>query len=434
MKKLICSFVAILSSAMLRADTAAVEQVIVRQQWPWSTDIKVEYKLSGVDAEHPVNLGVRAFNGETEIDPALLAGAVRGNVYGLSESGVGELLIDPVAIFGEQSVKLNNFKVKLSLSDSDSNANEVVYKIFDLTAETGTFPCKDVTRADIINGRYGTFERDFSSLGEGFATSLSDVLIWTGVTNDVAYSTTHLVMRKIPAGSFTMGQTGIAEKPHEVTLTKDFWIGVFPLTQMQYKKLTRGVWDGSGAKGDSRPVESALYSVFRSVVTNSISANLLGAVEKVDYPTEAQWECACRAGTTSELYTGKSLTSETSENLNAIAWHSGNSGSTTHPVGEKLPNAYGLYDMIGNVYEACSDYWAASSNVPGYSDGAAVTDPCVDTVQSDTPKTEGSNTYNRNVIRGGYFSLNNTDCTSAGRNGHQGNWTAYGFRLAFTVE
>jgi len=173
-----------------------------------------------------------------------------------------------------------------------------------------------------------------------------------------------------------------------------------------------------------------LYSVFRSVVTNSISANLLGAVEKVDYPTEAQWECACRAGTTSELYTGKSLTSE---NLNAIAWHSGNSGSTTHPVGEKLPNAYGLYDMIGNVYEACADYWTASSNVPGYSDGAAVTDPCVDTVQPDTPKTEGSYTYNRNVIRGGYFSLNNTDCTSAGRNGHQGNWMAYGFRLAFTV-
>ena len=257
------------------------------------------------------------------------------------------------------------------------------------------------------------------------------------MTNYPGVKTTKLVMRKIPKGTFSMGQTGgafgaggNAAQVHDVTLTKDYFVGVFPVTQMQYKKLTRGVWDGSGAKGDSRPVESALYSVFRSVVTNSISANLLGAVEKVDYPTEAQWECACRAGTTSELYTGKSLTSE---NLNAIAWHSGNSGSTTHPVGEKLPNAYGLYDMIGNVYEACADYWTASSNVPGYSDGASVTDPCVDTVQPDTPKTEGNNTYNRNVIRGGYFSLNNTDCTSAGRNGHQGNWTAYGFRLAFTV-
>lgn len=417
MKKLICSFVAILSSAMLRADTAAVEQVIVRQQWPWSTDIKVEYKLSGVDAEHPVNLGVRAFNGETEIEPALLAGAVRGNVYGLSESGVGELLIDPVAIFGEQSVKLNNFKVKLSLSDSDSNANEVVYKIFDLTAETGTFPCKDVTRADIINGRYGTFERNFSSLGEGFATSLSDVLIWTGVTNDVAYSTTHLVMRKIPAGSFTMGQTGIAEKPHEVTLTKDFWIGVFPLTQMQYKKLTRNAsWPVSG---ESRPLgDGANYSTFQGVVTNAIASNL-GV--SVNYPSEAQWEYACRAGTTSELYTGFGLSSA---NLDPIAWHGGNSGNSAHDVGGKLPNAYGLYDMVGNVYEACRDGFKAVDSAIGYSDGAAVTNP-----EEDGPASGGD--Y---VIRGGYFGLNNVLVTSAGRNKSSGYWTAYGFRLAFTVE
>ena len=416
---------------------AAIEQVIVRQQWPWSTDIKVEYKISEVDAEHPVNIGVTAYNGSVELDATRLESSMRGSRYGICESGVGEFFIDPVKAFGTEKVALANFKVKLTLSDSDQNASEVIYKIFDLTAETGTFPCRDVTRADIKNGLYGDFETSYSAVGAGFSTDLPDVLVWTGVTNYPGVKTTKLVMRKIPKGTFSMGQTGgafgaggNAAQVHDVTLTKDYFVGVFPVTQMQYKKLTRGVWDGSGAKGDGRPVESALYSVFRSVVTNSISANLLGAVEKVDYPTEAQWECACRAGTTSELYTGKSLTSE---NLNAIAWHSGNSGSTTHPVGEKLPNAYGLYDMIGNVYEACADYWTASSNVPGYSNGASVTDPCVDTVQPDTPKTEENNTYNRNVIRGGYFSLNNTDCTSAGRNGHQGNWTAYGFRLAFTV-
>ena len=431
------AFFALSLFAASAAHAAAIEQVIVRQQWPWSTDIKVEYKISGVDAEHPVNIGVTAYNGSVELDATRLESSMRGSRYGICESGVGEFFIDPVKAFGTEKVALANFKVKLTLSDSDQNASEVIYKIFDLTAETGTFPCRDVTRADIKNGLYGDFETSYSAVGAGFSTDLQDVLVWTGVTNYPGATTTKLVMRKIPKGTFSMGQTGgafgaggNAAQVHDVTLTKGYFVGVFPVTQMQYKKLTRGVWDGSGAKGDSRPVESALYSVFRSVVTNSISANLLGAVEKVDYPTEAQWECACRAGTTSELYTGKSLTSE---NLNAIAWHSGNSGSTTHPVGEKLPNAYGLYDMIGNVYEACADYWTASSNVPGYSDGAAVTDPCVDTVQPDTPKTEGSNTYNRNVIRGGYFSLNNTDCTSAGRNGHQGNWMAYGFRLAFTV-
>ena len=150
MNKLVYSFMAILAAAALRADTAAVEQVIVRQQWPWSTDIKVEYKLSGVDIEHPVNLGVRAFNGETEIDSDVLAGAIKGDVYGLCEAGVGEILIDPKAIFGEGRVALNNFKVQLSVSPSDSNAGEVIYKIFDLTTENGTFHCKDVTRAGCL--------------------------------------------------------------------------------------------------------------------------------------------------------------------------------------------------------------------------------------------------------------------------------------------
>lgn len=434
MKKFSAFVLAMLGATVLRAE-AVIDQVIVRQQWPWSTDIKVEYRISG--AESPVSLGVEAWNGGVPLDSAKLHEAISGTLYGIKGDVVGEFTIDPVKAFGDTGyVALANFKVKLTVSD-DPNADEVLYKIYDLTAEPGAFPCTDVTRADLLNGKYGAIETDFGKVGDGFSTDLQDVLVWTGVTNYPGATTTKLVMRKIPKGTFSMGQTGgafgaggNAAQVHDVTLTKDYFIGVFPVTQMQYKKLTRGVWDGSSVKGDSRPVESALYSVFRSVVTNSISANLLGAVEKVDYPTEAQWECACRAGTASELYTGKGLTSE---NLNAIAWHSGNSGSTTHPVGEKLPNAYGLYDMIGNVYEACADYWTASSNVPGYSNGASVTDPCVDTVQPDTPKTEGNNTYNRNVIRGGYFSLNNTDCTSAGRNGHQGNWTAYGFRLAFTV-
>ena len=432
MKKL--AYLVFSTFAAASLDAAVIEQVIVRQQWPWSTDVKVEYKLA--DVTDPVDIKVQAYNGNVELDSERLASAITGELYGISTDGIGQFIIDPVTAFGTEKVALAIFKVKLSVTSS-TGMDEVLYKIFDLTAESGKFPCTDVTRGDLLNGKFGSVETDFGDVIPGASTSLDNVLVWTGVTNDAAYATTKLVMRKIPKGTFSMGQTGgafgsggNASQVHDVTLTKDYFVGVFPVTQMQYKKLTRGVWDGSAVKGDSRPVESALYSVFRSVVTNSISANLLGAAGKVDYPTEAQWERACRAGTTSELYTGKGLTSE---NLNAIAWHSGNSGATTHPVGGKLPNAYGLYDMVGNVYEACADYWTASSNVPGYSDGAAVTDPCVDTVQPDTPKTEGSNTYNRNVIRGGYFSINNTDCTSAGRNGHQGNWTSYGFRLAFTA-
>ena len=418
------AFFALSLFAATASHAAAIEQVIVRQQWPWSTDIKVEYKISGVDAEHPVNIGVTAYNGSVELDATRLESSMRGSRYGICESGVGEFFIDPVKAFGTEKVALANFKVKLTLSDSDQNASEVIYKIFDLTAETGTFPCRDVTRADIKNGLYGDFETSYSAVGAGFSTDLQDVLVWTGVTNYPGVKTTKLVMRKIPAGTFSMGQTGgsftgsgNAEQVHGVTLTKDFFIGVFPVTQEQYRKLTRGVWNGSGHKGEAFPVENASYEAFQSVVTNGIAANL-GV--PANYPTEAQWEWACRAGTSSELYTGVALSSS---HLDPIAWHSGNSNNNTCEVGLKLPNAYGLYDMIGNVYEACCDAHKAASLVAGYADGSALSDPQV----------EGPSGGGNYVIRGGYFGLNNYLLTSAGRNGHAGNWTACGFRLAFTV-
>ena len=425
--------------AAASAHAAAIEQVIVRQQWPWSTDVKVEYRISGVDAQHPVNLGVKAYNGDVELDASRLEESITGDRYGICESGVGQFIIDPVTAFGTEKVALANFKVKLTLSESDANANEVIYKIFDLDPENlnpnGTFKCTDVTRADIKNKHYGDFETDYNQLFAGANSTVANQLIWTGVTNNPAYKTTKLVMRKIPAGTFSMGQTGgnfgstgNAEQVHDVTLTKDYFIGVFPVTQEQYRKLTRGSWSGSGHTGDANPVETAFYTVFRSVVTNGISANLFGNVEVADFPTEAQWEFACRAGTTSELYTGNALTSA---NLDPIAWYSGNSGNNTQEVGLKLPNAYGLYDMVGNVYEACRDYWTANSNVPGYSTGSAVTNPCVDTVQSDTKDDNGNI---RHVVRGGCFSLNNYNSTSAGRNGYAGGWNACGFRIAFTVD
>lgn len=426
MKKSVCFTLVIF--AAVYAQAAIIEQVIVRQQWPWSTDVKVEYRLSGVDVQHPVNIGVKAYNGDVELDASRLEQSITGDRYGICESGVGQFIIDPVAAFGTSKVALANFKVKLTLSDSDSNAGEVIYKIFDLekTNADGTFACEDVTRADIKNNHYGDFEIAYNQIVPGCSTTLGDVLVWTGVTNYPGAKTTKLVMRKISAGTFSMGATGgsfsgdvadNAAQVHSVTLTKDYYIGVYPVTQEQYRKLTKGYWSGSGHKGDALPVESATYEVFQSVVTNGIAANL-GV--QVNYPSEAQWEFACRAGTTTELYTGESLSSA---NLDPIAWNSGNSDGNTHEVGLKLPNAYGLYDMIGNVYEACRDGFKAASQVVGYSDGSAVSDP-------EEPGPASGSPY---VMRGGYFNLSNIHLTSPGRAGHAGNWTAYGFRLAFTV-
>ena len=423
MKKTILAGMTAMFAAAGLADSPAIEQVIVRQQWPWSTDVKVEYKLTGVDSAHPVNIGVEAYNGEIELDASRLEQSITGARYGIFESGIGQFVIDPVKAFGNDKVALANFKVKLSLTASDANASEVVYKIFDLenTNQDGTFKCTDVTRADLKNGLYGDYATDYASVVPGASTSLEDVLIWTGVTNYPGAKTTRLVMRKIPAGTFTMGATGgnvgaNAEVAHETTLTHDYYIGVFEVTQEQYRKLAGSGWDQACFKGAAKPVESgALFSSYRNVVTNTIAQNLGVAC---DFPTEAQWERACRAGTTSELYTGTALSTA---NLNPIAWHSGNAAESTHEVGLMLPNAYGLYDMVGNVYEACRDLWIAAPG--GYYSGEAVTDPVVETSESD-----------HFVMRGGAYILNNFYATSAGRNHSTGNWTAYGLRLSFTVD
>ena len=416
------AFFALSLFAATASHAAAIEQVIVRQQWPWSTDIKVEYKISGVDAEHPVNIGVTAYNGSVELDATRLESSMRGSRYGICESGVGEFFIDPVKAFGTEKVALANFKVKLTLSDSDQNASEVIYKIFDLTAETGTFPCRDVTRADIKNGLYGDFETSYSAVGDGFSTDLPDVLVWTGVTNYPGVKTTKLVMRKIPKGTFSMGQTGgtfgttgNAEPVHNVTLTKDFYIGVFELTQEQYRRLQRSSYSGSHNVGDANPIENASYDAYRSQITSVFRTNL--GVDTLDFPTEAQWEKACRAGTTSELYNGKALSingQTQSGNIVPIAWYA---EEGTHEVGLKLPNAFGLYDMLGNVYEACLDWNGA------YAAGDATDPTGPDTAPADSKR----------VIRGGYYSTNNYLITSAGRSSSSGGWINYGFRLAFTV-
>lgn len=232
MKKSSAVFLLLLGAASAHA--AALEQVIVRQQWPWSTDIKVEYKISGVTT--PVNIGVSAYNGGVPLDSSRLASSIKGTIYGISTDGIGEFVIDPVKAFGTAQVALANFKVKLTLSDA-SGMDEVLYKIFDLTTASGTFPCTDVTRADIMNNLYGTWETNYANVVSGAATPMDDCLIWTGVTNYPGAKTTKLVMRKVSAKNKTwkMGQTGgnfgaigNAEQVHDVTLTKNFYIGVFP--------------------------------------------------------------------------------------------------------------------------------------------------------------------------------------------------------------
>jgi formylglycine-generating enzyme required for sulfatase activity len=213
----------------------------------------------------------------------------------------------------------------------------------------------------------------------------------------------------IPPGEFTMGSNtfGDTEKPtHKVTLTQPFQLGMYEVTQEQYEKVMGK--NPSGIKGLQNPVEHVSWN---DAVKFCRNQSALPAEKKAGYvyrlPTEAEWEYSCRAGTTTRYSFGDS-----DSELGDYAWYNKNSGGTTHPVGGKKPNAWGLYDMHGNVYERCQDwhgdYWSGS-----------VTDPTGAAVGSDR------------VLRGGCW-LNYSDyCRSAYRFRNSPDYRIYdlGFRV-----
>jgi len=166
---------------------------------------------------------------------------------------------------------------------------------------------------------------------------------------------------RIPAGTFVMGspeadtKAKAWEKPaHQVTISQPFYLGKYPVTQAQWEAVMDT--QPSRFEGPNRPVESVSWDD-----TQAFLHKLSEREGRSDYrlPSEAQWEYACRAGTASPRY---------HPDIDAIAWYKANSNSQTHPVGEKVPNAWGLYDMLGNVREWCHDGKRAYSR-------ARVTDP-----------------------------------------------------------
>ena len=264
MKRLITIAYAVFSAAVMSA--AQIDGIIVRQQWPWSTDVKVDYMLSGVTS--PVDVNVQFFDGTTAMTPAGSLLSLKGDLRGVATNGEKSFRFNPKELFGADMPSVSAFKVSLTLSNSAANIRETLYKIYDL--ENGG--CTDVTRADLLNGKYGTIETNYTAF-TGFDTPVSDVLIWTGVTNDVKYATTHLVMRKISAKNQTFkmgspsGETGRgdSETQHDVTFTNDFYIGVFEVTQYQYWKITDS-WPSLFSLEecrDARPVEEIPYQNVR---------------------------------------------------------------------------------------------------------------------------------------------------------------------------
>ena len=168
----------------------------------------------------------------------------------------------------------------------------------------------------------------------------------------------------IPAGDFLMGSEKAASQNavpvHKVTISKPFYMAKYKVTQEQWAAIMGT--SPSKFKGAKNPVEQVSWDDCLAFV-DKLQAKL-DDTKTALLPTEAQWEYGCRAGSTTDFSFG-----DDPAMLGDYAWFDGNSAGGTHPVGEKKPNAWGLYDMHGNVREWCMD-WYADSYPPG-----AATDP-----------------------------------------------------------
>ncbi len=298
-----------------------------------------------------------------------------------------------------------------------------------------------------------------ATTGQDSTTSSSSFTGWDGKDRvlDLGNGVT-MILKPIPKGSFMMGSPvgepgrTITEAQHKVTLTRDFWLAQYEVTQGQWKAvmgttlydLAEKKYPGEGNKmvaivADDYPIYYVRWddaSEFCNKL-NNMKLKDIPAGYRFALPTEAQWEYACRAGTTTALYNGPIdiLGENNAPALDEIAWYGGNSsvgykgsgwktdewkekqyvGGVAGPrkVGTKNANPWGLCDMIGNVWEWCSDWYGY------YSDG-------------DAKDSEGPSYGSYRVLRGGAWSNSARSCRSArrARSAPSDCGKIYGFRVA----
>ena len=399
------------------AAAADVSDVTVHQRWPWSRLVNIDYVLH--DVMQPVDIVVTACNGVVPL--ALPVNSLSGDLYRLSADGAYRIVWDPTVTAYTNLEVLSKFRVELTPSVSP------LYMIVDLTETNGaTDQIEYVYETELVTNKWGTWARNPVTNGQTVVQSV----IWTGVTNDPVYKTDKLVLRRVLAGSYGMGDN--VNIP--VKLTKDFYIGVFEVTQRQWERITGTKWSSYFTTDyGTRPVERVAYNDIRGA-TNSASAidwprtgsavlpsSFLGqlrlktGLSDFDLPTEAQWEYACRAGTTTVFHDGSSANINFPNNFYTNMWldvlgrycfNGGKINGVVNPettvattngtavVGSYLPNAWGLYDMHGNVYEWMLDWDGTRS---GGTDPAGVSDGTV------------------RVTRGGSFCASAANCRSSAR-------------------
>ena len=369
----------------LMATTPTITGVMAQQRYPWNGKVDVSYTVTGVAEEAKQQAVLTALK---------------------------VIAIDKVA-------NTTNIAAQLSGDLSFEDGTHTI--VWDMNAEGLTFKSSNVVFNVACETTPATYCVIDLSAGAN-ATSYPVTYLAeppSGGFNVDEYKTTKLVLRRLEAGTFIMGEDQ-EDESHRVTLTKPFFCGLFEVTQKQYT-LVMGT-NPSYFSGDTLPVEEVSYNAIRgpsngatwpssSAVDSSSFMGKLRARTGLDFdlPTEAQWEYACRAGTTTTYSYGNSANGD-------YMWSRENSSSKSHSVGSKSANPWGLYDMHGNVWEWCLDWYAYGALAYG-------TDP------------KGSSSASWRVVRGGGWHDDAGGCASS----YQGNGTPlgcnynFGFRLVRTL-
>jgi formylglycine-generating enzyme required for sulfatase activity len=231
---------------------------------------------------------------------------------------------------------------------------------------------------------------------------------------------------RIEPGKFMMGSHQYeAELPHEVKISKPFYMGAYPVRQAEYEIIMESTpsWFSSCRGGRDEvigidtsrfPVETVSWNeavAFCEKLSERATEKKAGRSYRL--PTEAEWEYGCRAGTKTKYHSGKE-----EDHLKEVAWYDANSGERTHPVGEKKPNAWGLYDMHGNVYQWCSDWYGENFYLNGHTNNPA-----------------GPKHGTCRVVRGGCWAHFSLDCRAANRGSREPSYRSsyIGFRVVCTT-
>ena len=358
-----------------------VSDVIVRQQWPWNTSVNVDFIVSGTEGR-TVQFVLRAYRG-TQALGYLPYSAMSGDVA-VASDGEKRIVFDPGEVaFLSGLPTITDFRIEVSADDGENG----LYMIVDL-AKTGDNPGSRtfVTESALTNGMWGAWERSPCGM-------IEDSVVWTGVTQDIRYATSCLVLRRIPAGSFTYGTDPAAAYANgneipvsSVGISADYWIGVFEFTRAQYAYVfgdavsesdTKLAWPKTGLFYGSYTAKDCIRGAASlddydwpgdKNVRGSTVMGMLRAKTSLgfDLPTEAQWNKAARAGSAGPYYHTDSL-QVSDANIGQVAWYVNNCGEKFHPVGMKKPNDYGLYDVLGNAAEWVLD-WYEANHVPSAED------------------------------------------------------------------